>query len=168
MSEPRPGRYARGMRRGVIIALALGLLAAPAASAKELPSFERWSAQWTAQSNKTLDELSDKCIAIYGESADQKVGECFIEGMQVVVRKQIPGWERAVARVAKGQTKKCKSAIHAYWRASRKGQKALLSYLDSHPDTSATQFERDIGGHPFGMLKERTDKTKSKAIRVCG
>lgn len=147
----------------------VGLLAVPVASdGKEPPSFALWTAKWKAQSDKPLDDLADKCIAIYGETADRKVGECFVKGMRVIVRRQIPQWELAVTRISKGQTRACKKAIHAYWRASRKGQKALVIYLDSHPHTSATQFGRDLGGDPFGMLKQLTDEAKSRAIRVCG
>ena len=90
------------------------------------------------------------------------------EGRCVIIRRQQPQWERAVAAISTGQSPACRKAIHRYWLASRKGQTASLIYLDSHPHTSMTEVASDIGEEPYATLKSQSDAAKRNAIRVCG
>src|SRR4051794_13865805 len=114
------------MRSTILLVLALSLLAAPTAVAKKPPSFALWTAKWKAQTDPLQNKLSDDCLKRYGETADRKVGECFVKGMRVLLRREEPVWLRQVANIAKGQTVVCRKAIHAYWLASEKSQKASL------------------------------------------
>jgi hypothetical protein len=156
------------VKRALIPALlALALMAAPAAAATP-PSFALWNAKFVAQDDKLIDELGDKCLALYGQTANQKVGECFVRGGRVILRSQQPGWERAVARISIGRSAPCKKAIHAYWLASRKATRASLIYLDSHPHTSMTEIASDFAEEPYATLKALLDESKRRAIRVCG
>ena len=88
--------------------------------------------------------------------------------MRVLLRRFEPQWEREVALVSRGQSAPCKKAIHLYWLASRKAQKASLIYLDSHQHVSITDIVSDLKEDPYPTLKSPTDAAKSHAIRVCG
>ena len=158
-----------GRRASVLgVVLALALAAAAPAPAKAPPSFALWTAKYRAQTDKPIDEVGDKCIALHGETADRKIGECWVKGLRVILRRQQPQWERAVAAIAKGQSESCRKAIHRYWLASRKGQAAILIYLDAHQHTRMTEVASDLDEEPHATLKNQTDAAKSAAIRTCG
>ena len=113
-------------------------------------------------------ELEQRFLSLYGATADRKVGECFVKGMRVLLRRFEPQWEREVALVSRGQSAPYKKAIHLYWLASRKAQKASLIYLDSHQHVSITDIVSDLKEDPYPTLKSLTDAAKSHATRVCG
>ena len=80
-----------------------------------------------------------------------------------------PRWEREVAKIAAGQSKACRAAIHRYWLASRKSHAANLIYLNaSHPGVTIAQIGLDLNDEPYSTLKSLTEEAKSHAIRVCG
>jgi hypothetical protein len=155
------------MKGIVLVALVVGLLAAPAAQAKKPPSFALWTAKWKASDDVARDKIGDGCISVFGQN-DANVGACFVKGIAASIRQRQPIWERQVARIAKGQSLACRKAIHKYWLASRKGQRASLIYLDSHPHVALTQIVRDLDEEPLATLKSLTDEAKARAIRVCG
>jgi hypothetical protein len=156
------------MKRIVLLVLVLTLVVVPVASAKRPPSFAIWNAKWRAQTDPLQNKLGDDCIKHYGETADRKVGECFVKGMRVLLRREEPIWLRQVATIAKGQTAACRKTIHTYWLASEKLQKATLIYLDSHQHVDITQIARDIKEDPLATLKSQTDAAKKHAILICG
>jgi hypothetical protein len=156
------------MRRVLLFALALGFVAAPAVLAKKPPSFALWSARWQAQHDSGLDRLVSACAALYGETADRKVGECVVHGMREILRRESPKWEKAVALISRGQSVPCKEAIHVYWLASRKNQRAAVTYLDAHRHRNFTAVASDLKADPYATLSSLTRSTKAHANRVCG
>lgn len=156
------------IRRSLIVAVLALLVAAPVAVAGQPPSFALWNAKWKAKHDPAIDDLGDKCMALYGKTANRKIGECFVKGARPLLRAEAPLWEREVAKVSVGQSSACKAAIHGYWLAVRKTTAATLIYLDSHPHTSMTDVASDLSGDPYATLKSVSDAAKSRAIRVCG
>jgi hypothetical protein len=156
------------MKRIALLVIAVSLVAVPTAVAKKAPSFALWTAKWKAQTDAQQNKLKDACLKVYGETADRKVGECFVKGMRPLLRQEAPLWEKQVAGISRGQTAPCRKAIHAYWLASRKAQAASLIYLDSHQHVSVTDIAKDLNEDPYATLKAQTDATKKRAIQVCG
>jgi hypothetical protein len=156
------------MKRIVLLVLAVSLAAVPSAAAKKPPSFALWTAKWKAQTDAPKNKLEDTCLKVYGQTADRKVGACFVKGMRALLRQEQPLWEKQVAAISRGQTASCRKAIHAYWLASGKAQKASLIYLDSHQHVSVTDIARDLQEDPYATLKAQTDAAKKRAIQVCG
>jgi hypothetical protein len=155
------------MKRIVVVMLAFGLLVAQPALAKKSPSFAVWNADWNAQHNPTIDSLATGCLYLFGHN-DAKLGACFAKREGRILHARQPDWEREVARIAHGQTARCKRAIHGYWLAARKSVTAALTYLDSHQHTAMTKINSDLGKDPYATLKSLSDAAKSRAIRVCG
>jgi hypothetical protein len=151
----------------VVAAILIGLVSAQPALAKDPPSFALWTAQWATSHDRVMDKLLNGCKQLYG-GRDRKLGECLTKGARVVLRSQAVVWERQVARVARGRSVACKKAIHSYWLASRKAQKATLIYFDGHPHTDLSEIYGAFTDEPFSTLHDITDAAKSKAIRVCG
>jgi hypothetical protein len=80
----------------------------------------------------------------------------------------MPEWGREVAAVSKGQSARCKAAIHRYWLASGKVQRLEVRYLAAHAHITATKLSSDLQDEPFTTLQSLTDEAKSSAIRICG
>jgi hypothetical protein len=155
------------MKRIVVVTLAFGLLVAQPALAKKSPSFALWNENWNAQHDPTIDSLATGCLYLFGQN-DVKLGACFAKREGGILRARQLEWERQVARIAHGQTARCKRAIHGYWLAARRSGKANLIYLDSHQHTAMTRINSDLGEDPYAKLKSLSDAAKSRAIRVCG
>jgi hypothetical protein len=152
----------------VLFVLGFGLATAPVALAKKPASFALWTAKWKAHTDPLQNKLADGCLKRYGQTADRKVGECFVKGMRIILRQVEPVWQKQVAAIAVGQSAPCRKAIHAYWLAAEKNQKASLIYLDSHQHVDITQIARDIKAEPYATLKAQTDAAKKHAIIICG
>jgi hypothetical protein len=155
------------MQRIVLLALALGLLSAPAADAKKPPSFALWNESWKVQHDPIIDSLATGCVYLFGQN-DDKLGACFATREGRILHARQREWERQVARIARGQTVRCTRAIHSYRLAARKSITATLVYLDSHQHTAMTKINSDLGENPYAKLKSLSDAAKSRAIRVCG
>jgi hypothetical protein len=160
----------KGMRSKITLGIILAafLVVAPAALAKNPPSFALWAATWRSQDNAAQDKMQATCEQVYGKTDDAKLGACFIKLEIVSLRSRMPLWEHAVARISKGQSAPCRKAIHAYWLASRKAQRASMIYLRTHPKRAATDIASDLNEEPYVTLRQVTDETKSRAVRVCG
>lgn len=156
------------MKRTILIVLAFSLIAAPTAFGKKPASFALWAATWKSQDDAAQDKIQASCERLYGKTDDAKLGVCFVKLEIVSLRSRKPLWERAVARIANGQPARCRKAIHAYWMASRKAQRASMIYLQTHPKRAATEIASDLNEEPYVTLRELTDEAKSRAIRVCG
>ena len=91
------------------------------------PSFALWWARWNVQSDQLIAKASDACTNRYGDN-DAKVGQCFVHHMIVKLPAENPDWLRQVARLARGQARACKKAIHGYYLAFSKLQKAYLIF----------------------------------------
>jgi hypothetical protein len=155
------------MRRALALALALGLLAVPSAVAKP-PSFALWWARWNVQSDQLIVKVSDACTNRYGNN-DGKLGPCFVKGMIVKLHTANPDWLRQVARLARGQSPACKKAIHGYYLAFSKLQKANLIFLNGHSHTKMTDLASSLReDRPYVTLRALNDGAKSRAIDVCG
>jgi hypothetical protein len=155
------------MKRILLTALALGLLAAQPALARRPPSFARWDANWKVQHDPTIDGLATGCLYRFGQD-DDKLGACFATSEGRILQARQPDWERQVAGIARGQTARCKKAIHGYWLTTRNTLHATLTYLESHQHTAMTQINSDLSHDPYKTLKSLSDAAKSRAIRVCG
>jgi hypothetical protein len=150
------------------VLLAAFLVGTPAAAAADPPSFALWVATWRSQDNAAQDKMQATCERVYGKTDDAKLGACFVKLEIVSLRSRMPRWERAVARISRGQSAPCRKAIHAYWLASRKAQLASMIYLRTHAKRAATDIASDLNEEPYVTLRQVTDETKSRAVRVCG
>lgn len=157
------------MLRRVIVLLVLiaGVASAPPASAEKPPSFALWTVKWKAQNDAAQSKVARTCTQAFGETS-RKAGECFVKGMMASLRALQPKWEKQDAAIARGQSKPCRTAIHQYWLASRKAQKASLIYFDSHQRTEPAQIASDFSEEPFNTLRSLTEEAKARAIRICG
>jgi hypothetical protein len=156
------------MKTLVVAAFLFSLVGAQPALAKKPPSFALWTATWKASDDAAQDKIEAACTKLYGKTNDAKLGPCFVKLFRVSLRERQPIWERAVARISKGQTPACKNAIHVYWLASRKAQKASLIYLDTHPKRGITAISADLSKEPYATLRALTEESKSRSIRICG
>jgi hypothetical protein len=154
-------------RSALVLATAILLVAAPAASAAKPPSFALWWARFSARVQRDVTHVSAVCQKQYGHD-DKRVGRCFVSAERRTLRAEQAAWEKGIARITLHQRKRCKTAIRAYRTATRKAAAANLRYLDSHRRSALTKISRDLNGEPYATLTSVTLKTKSRAVRVCG
>jgi hypothetical protein len=154
-------------RTRAFAALGLVLAVVPPASsaAAKPPSFARWVAHWTAQSQKLIDAAVAPCLKV---SDDLKNGECVVRREIPMEQKAIPEWERQVAAIARGQTKPCRAAIHRYWLAYKTANAAALIYFKSHRHTAVGRLDKDLKDEPYATLQSVSIKAVTRAVRVCG
>ena len=119
------------------------------------------------QHDPTIDGLATGCLYLFGEN-DDKLGACFATRERGILRARQHEWERQVTGIQRGQTSRCKKAIHGYRLTTRNKLHATLGYLDSHQHTAMTKINRDLSHDRYKRLKSLSDAAKSRAIRVCG
>lgn len=152
-----------------IAALAGALLIPSTANAARPPSFALWTARWGQEMTKAIDVPIVACAKSFGGQTNSKAGACAFHAVREAWKTHTPRWEHQVATIARGQTRACRVAIHAYWLASHKAQAATRIYLEaSHPGVTILQISVDLNAEPYSTLKSLTDQAKSHAIRVCG
>jgi broad specificity polyphosphatase/5'/3'-nucleotidase SurE len=148
-----------------IVLLALLVFAATASASPT--SFARWATQWKAASDQAINAALDPCQKHFLDNAP-KAGACAVRNVRLVFTRVAPIWDRAVERVAQGQTPACREAIHVYWLATRRQQAADLSYLRSHGHVTVTQLNLDLSAKPFATMGRVAASAKLRAVRICG
>jgi hypothetical protein len=139
------------MKRIVLLVLAVGLVAVPAAAAKKPPSFALWSAR---ESNY------DDALLSHAKNGKDVVA---------VLAKAKPHWEHGLTVIAKPQKVACKKQIHAYWLAAVKFFDAEMLYARTHLTTSTPEMGAALtGDEPYATLNDVKNETKSHAVRICG
>lgn len=154
------------MKRLLVVGLAFCLFAAPSAMAKP-PSFQRWSHAWLAEHVAWEGRLSDRCTTL-SENAPETAGECFVKGLRAYMRREPPKWERAMVRLARGQSPSCRKALRAYLLASRKSQHANLAYYDAHTHLDFSRRYAFLYEKPYAGLAAATQHARQRAGRICG
>jgi hypothetical protein len=152
----------------VLSIVVLALLACTTTTAAASPtSFASWATQWKAASDRAINAALDPCQKHYLDNA-AKAGACAVQNVRLVYVRVRPIWDRAVERVAQGQTPECRAAIHLYWLATRRQQAADLSYLRRHAHVTVTRLNLDLSGEPFVAMSRAAAAAKLDAMRTCG
>jgi hypothetical protein len=150
-----------------IVVLALLACTTTTAVAATPTSFASWATQWKAASDRAINAALDPCQKHFLDNAS-KAGACAVRNVRLVYVRVRPIWNRAVERVAQGQTPECRAAIHRYWLATRKQQAADLAYLRSHAHVTVTRLNLDLSGDPFATMSRNAAAAKLDAVRTCG
>jgi hypothetical protein len=152
----------------VLPIVVLALLACTSTVASASPtSFASWATQWKAASDRAINAALDPCQKHFLDNAS-KAGACAVRNVRLVYVRVAPIWDRAVERVAQGQTPACRTAIHLYWLATRRQQAADLSYLRRHARVTVTQLNLDLSSEPFATMTRVAANAKRDAVRTCG
>ena len=143
------------------------LLPSPAPALAQPPSFTHWVAGRLLQQERDVNRAAHACATAAGGD-DVKFGACIVANQRVALRADAVEWDKQVAMIARGQSAPCRSAIHDYSSALVARQKALLTYMDSHPRVASTRLVHDLRSEPFTTLKAVTRASLFRAVRVCG
>jgi hypothetical protein len=150
-----------------LLCLMAFLVAAAPAAAASSSSFRAWATGWERATDRAVNAALDPCQKHFGID-DQKAGACAVRNMTVVFRDVVPLWNRAVARVARGQTRACRTAIHSYWMTTRVRQAADVAYLATHARITVTELNAALADEPFSTLNRVAARAELRAVHVCG
>jgi hypothetical protein len=143
------------------------LCAAGSAGAASRESFRVWATSWETATDRAVNAALDPCQKHFGVN-DQKAGACAVRNMTVVYQHVTPIWNRAVDRVAQGQTRACRTAIHSYWTTTGLRQAANVAYLRLHATITVTELDAALTHEPFTTLNRIAAGAELRAVRVCG
>ena len=107
--------------------------------------------------------LADRCTKL-SEGAPETAGECFVKGLRPYMRREQPKWERAMVRLARGQSPSCRKALRAYLLASRKSQHANLAYYDAHAHLDFSRLDSFLYEKPYAGLAAATQHARKEPV----